>query len=203
MPGKVLDVFVQPAEWTGDEDERPIVKLAVTLDHELNGVPVRASSAMRAMPSDECKFVSHAMRYPWIDNCPGKVIYKISRVSLSDFEIRTDYKHFMQRKKRSLVLPSGVSLEDAEKFWASLNFGNKTPEEVKLFRPESFTLANAAIERYRELAREGRALTEKMETEVAGQPKIVLGEGVYKGDELYAEERESDPTSEEEKSAVQ
>ncbi|KAF8908913.1 mitochondrial protein Pet127-domain-containing protein [Gymnopilus junonius] len=172
MPGKVLDVFVQPAEWEGEEEERPIVKLAVTLEHELNGTPVKASSAMRAMPNDE-----------W------KVTYKISRVSLPDFEIRNDYKQFIQRKKRSLVLPSGVPLEEAEKFWNSLNFGNKTPEEVKLFRPESFTLANAAIEKYRELAREGRMVSQKMEEDLAGRPKIVLGSGVY---EENTEERNSE-----------
>ena len=131
----------------------------------------------------------------------GKITYNISRVALSDLEIRSDYKEFMQRKKRSLVLPSGVSLEDAEKFWNSLNFGNTTPEEAKMFRPESFALANSAIEKYRELARVGRAISQKMDEDLAGRPKIVLGMGVYEGEELYpeTEERESDSAPDEDK----
>jgi len=86
----------------------------------------------------------------------------------------------MQRKKRALILPSDVTLEQAEEYWTNLTYSNKIPEEkAKLFRPEAFAVAGAAIEKYRELARKGRVLSQEMEERLAGQPKIVLGHGVY------------------------
>ncbi|KDR82737.1 hypothetical protein GALMADRAFT_845001 [Galerina marginata CBS 339.88] len=167
LPGKVLDVFVQPADWTGDEDQRPIMKLAVTLDHELNGTVVRASTALKSTNEE------------W------KINYQIYRVKLSEDEIRSDYKMFLQHKKRTLVLPSDIPLEKAEEFWASLNFGNKLPEgQAKLFRPEAFSLATSSVEKYRELAREGRLFSSQLEASLAGRAKVVLGHGVYEEEPL-------------------
>ena len=47
MPGKALEVYVQPAEWEGLKEETPIKKLVVTLDHQSGGLPTRAVTAMR------------------------------------------------------------------------------------------------------------------------------------------------------------
>jgi hypothetical protein len=54
MPGKVLTVFVQPDDWTGDEEQWPIKKLNVTVEHFLDSVATRGTSAMRSMDND-CK----------------------------------------------------------------------------------------------------------------------------------------------------
>jgi hypothetical protein len=54
MPRRVLTVFVQPDDWTGDELQRPIKKLNVTLEHFLNSEPVRATAAMRSTENN-CK----------------------------------------------------------------------------------------------------------------------------------------------------
>jgi len=54
LPGKVLDIFVQPADWDGDEEQRPLQKLAVTIEHKLDGEPTRAANAMRAI-DEKCK----------------------------------------------------------------------------------------------------------------------------------------------------
>lgn len=54
MPGKVLEVFVQPEEWNGPKEEVPIKKLVVTLDHQSGGLPTRAATAMTQ--PDHCKY---------------------------------------------------------------------------------------------------------------------------------------------------
>ncbi|KAF4617875.1 hypothetical protein D9613_006069 [Agrocybe pediades] len=169
LPGKILDIFVQPAEWVGDEEQRPLKKLAVTLEHKLDGEPTRAANAMRATDAK------------WT------VEYRVARVTIPEWEIRADYKFFMQRKKRSLILPSDVTLEQAEEYWTNLTYSNKIPEEkAKLFRPEAFAVAGAAIEKYREISRKGRLLAQEMEQRLAGQPKILLGHGIYEEKEsLY------------------
>jgi hypothetical protein len=100
-----------------------------------------------------------------------------------DSEIYSDYVQVMGRKKRTMILPSSVSLADAEKFWENLVFHQKEGQKdaPKMpFRPEGFTTQmTAAVEKYRELSREGRLRTQKMEQEEAGKPKYVFGEGVY------------------------
>jgi hypothetical protein len=47
MPGKVLEVYVQPADWEGQREEVPIKKLVMTLDHQSGGLPTRAVTAMK------------------------------------------------------------------------------------------------------------------------------------------------------------
>jgi hypothetical protein len=94
------------------------------------------------------------------------------------------------KKKRVFVLPSNIStMDEGRKFWESLNFSNKLDkaESAKVFRPESFTLATALVEKYRQLSRQGRVLSQQMEQAEAGRPKIVLGRGLYEADEDWAE----------------
>jgi len=54
MPLKVLSVFVQPDNWTGDEQQRPMKKLNVTLEHFLGSELVRGNAAMRSTENN-CK----------------------------------------------------------------------------------------------------------------------------------------------------
>lgn len=54
MPGKALTVFVQPDDWTGDEQQWPVKKLSVTVEHFLDSVPTRGTTAMRSSNND-CK----------------------------------------------------------------------------------------------------------------------------------------------------
>ncbi|KAH9480468.1 mRNA degradation protein, mitochondrial [Psilocybe cubensis] len=160
QPGKLLGIYIQPAEWSG-EGEKPIKKLHVTVEHKLNGVPARPNAALGAI---EAK---------WDIN------YKIERVDLSQELLWSDYNSMLKRKKRTLSLPSSVSLEDAEKYWENLSF-NKANETVsKAFNADSFTLAQESVEKYRRLARAGRKEMERKEQLLAGLPKIVYGQGVY------------------------
>lgn len=54
MPGKTLTVFVQPDDWTGDEEQWPIKKLNVTVEHLVDSVATRGTTAMRSTEND-CK----------------------------------------------------------------------------------------------------------------------------------------------------
>ena len=54
MPGKVLTVFVQPDDWTGDEEQWPMKKLNVTVEHFLDSIPTRGAIGMRS-PDNDCK----------------------------------------------------------------------------------------------------------------------------------------------------
>lgn len=51
--------------------------------------------------------------------------------------------------------------------------------KLQPFNPDSFSLAQESVERYRRLAREGRLETRKKEDLLAGRPKILYGHGVY------------------------
>lgn len=109
--------------------------------------------------------------------------YNIGISYQPDSEIYADYEQVMTRKKRTMILPSSVSPEQAEKYWDNLVFHRRGDEEdvpKAAFRPENFTTQlTLNVEKYRELSREGRVHTEQMAREEAGRPKMVLGEGVY------------------------
>ncbi len=135
----------------------------------------------------------------------GTVSYQIGRPKLSDEDVRRDYASMEFRKKRLLVLPSSVStMDEAKEFWDNLSFSKKIDEEVaKEFRPDSFTLATAAVEKYRELSRQGRLHSQRMEEEEADRPKIVLGHGqneeewvdLWKSRDIAVEESQKVPAS--------
>ena len=59
MPGRVLNVFVQPDDWTGDEEQWPTKKLNVTVEHFLDSVSTRGTVAMRSLKNDckRCLFI--------------------------------------------------------------------------------------------------------------------------------------------------
>src|SRR5260221_1162451 len=98
----------------------------------------------------------------------GTISYQIGRPVATEEEIRRGYTALEARKKRVLVLPSNVStMDEGRRFWQSLNFSSSLDkaESAKAFRPESFTLATALVEKYRELSRQGRLQSQQMEEE--------------------------------------
>ena len=189
MPGKVLEVYVQPADWQGPTEDAPIKKLVMTLDHQSGGLPTRAVTAMKQ--PDHCSLhIFPSFELLLMCGKTGTVTYQIGRPALSEEDIRRDYNGLEARKKRVLVLPSSVStMDEGRRFWESLNFSSNLDkaESAKAFRPESFTLATALVEKYRELSRQGRLLSQQIDEEEAGRPKIVLGRGLYEEDEEWAE----------------
>lgn len=58
-------------------------------------------------------------------------------------------------------------------------------EKLKIAKPPSelrFSSPSAAVQRYREMSRQGRREYEKMKEAEKGMPKILLGHGVYTGE---------------------
>ena len=55
VPGRVMDVYVRPMKWEGSEEERPIEQLLVTLEHKVNGEPMRVAQALRTT-DEQCTF---------------------------------------------------------------------------------------------------------------------------------------------------
>jgi hypothetical protein len=182
FPNKVMTVFVQPDDWTGDEQQWPMKKLNVTVEHFLDSECARGATAMKSTDKKCKRCLSDHSRYKSHARTKGTIKYNIGLSTETDSEIQSDYQQVMTRKKRTLVLPSSVPFEDAEKYWENLVFhqrkgGEDAPKAA--FRPEGFTTVSVAVEKYRELARAGRLDTERLAVEEAGRPKIVLGEGVY------------------------
>lgn len=124
------------------------------------------------------------------------------RSTLGSEDLKAGLRMLEKRKNRPHVLPSDVPLEKAEEFWKTLNYNTASQlvpdgEDAKAFRPDQFVLANDAVERFREVSREGRKLSQEMEKAHAGLPKIVLGHGVYEEQEdLFFKEPQHAPTSE-------
>jgi len=117
----------------------------------------------------------------------GKVKYTIGKPLISEEDIRRDLKYLEARKKRILTLPSYVSIDDAETYWRSLNYNPSVDRVVipKVFSIDAFGTPNSSVESYRQMSREGRKLTEQLEAEEKGKPKLVVGEGVYVEDEEW------------------
>jgi hypothetical protein len=118
----------------------------------------------------------------------GTVEYQIMRSTLGPEDLKASLRLVEKRKNRQHVLPSDVPLEGAEEYWKSLNYNTARQlvpdgEDAKVFRPDQFVLANDAVERFREVSREGRKFSEETEKAHAGLPKIVLGHGVYEEEE--------------------
>jgi hypothetical protein len=106
-----------------------------------------------------------------------------------------------------------VSYEQLPAYWHGLNFGGEDgallvdalddsrPFDYSKFRPPS-----ATVERYRELARQGREFSEMMEQMEAGRKKVVLGEPFDISDvevEAYEAEEERVPQDLEAASALE
>ncbi|KIM43393.1 hypothetical protein M413DRAFT_444219 [Hebeloma cylindrosporum] len=183
VPGKVMEVYVRPMKWEGTEEERPIQQLLLTLEHKVDGMPVRVAQALRTT------------------NEKWTVEFQITRSTLGSEDLQAGLRMLEKRKNRPYVLPSDVPLEEAEEYWRSLNYNTASRlvpdmEDAKAFRPDQFILANDSVERFREVSREGRKFSQEMEKVHAGMPKILLGHGVYEEEEdLFFKEPQHPETS--------
>lgn len=103
--------------------------------------------------------------------------YEITQSTLPQEVIHAKFEKLEGRKKRSHVLPSSVSLDEAQEYWDSILFHKRDDDEGPTVKPsaDDFTLANTAIERYRQLSRNGRLYSQKLEKLYTGKPKVVLG----------------------------
>ncbi|KAF8208860.1 mitochondrial protein Pet127-domain-containing protein [Mycena galopus ATCC 62051] len=191
---KELNVWVQPAEWTG-EGEAPMRQISVRAKSFLNESPVTGSRA-----------INGSSTLPWT------LHWIISHLSDDQDEIRHNFGKCMERKFRAYSLPTGVSFEDLPQYWSELNFGNEPKSEghesddlPEDFDYRKFCLPNERVQVLRDLARSGRELSELLEKRDAGRKKIVLGEPFEISDremETYVSEEDRDDVQEDVSSAL-
>jgi len=176
-PGKAMDVFVRPAEWSG-EGEKPVTQLVVELSHTLDGESAKPYEVLRSTTQN------------W------GMEYKIYKAALPKEVIMYRLQTAETRKTRLFVLPSSVALEDAQKYWEGLSYNPKLALNTKEFKLSNFTIADPGIEKFREVSREGRLLYNELQRLQQGKPKIVLGHGVYEEEEsLFFKEPRSEAAS--------
>jgi len=153
-----MSVYVEPADWKGDESERPIKLLKVQAtsyngDHFIRGE--------RAVSSSD----------PWT------IHYVISQLSLPEDEIHTLLQGAEARQFRAYNIPTGVDPDTLQSFWDALNFGGKSVEQDgTTFRPEVFKPPTKNVAMLRTMARAGREESERIAQLEFGKQKIVLGE---------------------------
>ena len=109
--------------------------------------------------------------------------YKIFKAALPHEVLMHRLQTTEARKTRQLVLPSTVSLQDAQAYWESLSYNPKLAIDTKEFKLSNFIVAGPNIEEFREVSREGRLLYKELQRRQEGKPKIVLGQGVYEEEE--------------------
>ena len=122
--------------------------------------------------------------------------YKIFKAALPHEVLMHRLQTTEARKTRQLVLPSTVSLKDAQAYWESLSYNPKLALNTKEFKPSNFIVAGPNIEEFREVSREGRLLYKELQRRQEGKPKIVLGQGVYEEEEslFFKEPRAEAPS---------
>ncbi|KAL1692815.1 mitochondrial protein Pet127-domain-containing protein, partial [Schizophyllum commune] len=106
----VLHVWVQPVDWVGVEEEKPIVELAVTSASYLGDKPVKGYVAVPSV------------------NKPWTIHYTISRSSDTFADIRKRLAAARERQTFAMSLPTGISRAQISEFLANLNFGGPAGE---------------------------------------------------------------------------
>ncbi|KAJ7134543.1 mitochondrial protein Pet127-domain-containing protein [Mycena epipterygia] len=189
---KELNVWVQPAEWSSDEETEPPMKQ----------LAIRAQSFLSDSPVNGARAINSSIFFL------GTLHWSISHLSDNQDDIRKSFAQCMDRKFRAYSLPTGISFEDLPQFWSELNFGGP-PESTEPKEPETaaqprlsedfdygkFRLPDERIQNLRDLARSGREFSEMLERAEAGKKKIVLGEPYDISDveiETYEEEEDRD-----------
>jgi hypothetical protein len=172
-----LNIWVEPLEWKGPEDQRPIRQLDVKITNLLGGDPVRGSRAVSEVDS-QCKMPNLHLKKP-INHLllPGTVHYSISRLTGTDTDVRAGLQAAKLRQFREYIIPTGV--ENVKEWWEQLNFSgapSKDGEPSVPYNKKNFAHPDDRIRKLRSLSRFGRDETEKLALEEFGKPKYVLGE---------------------------
>jgi hypothetical protein len=135
----------------------------------------------------------------------GTMKYSIAKAVLPDDVVRHNLSSAQQRKHRTLTLPSNVTMDKAREYWENLSYNPKLKAVTKEFKSSHFCMADPTIQRYRDISNEGRVWYEERQKQMAGKPKIVLGQGVYEEDEslLSLQESKQEPQQESQQAQVQ
>ncbi|GLB38468.1 putative mitochondrial protein Pet127 [Lyophyllum shimeji] len=153
-----LNVWVQPLEWAGEEEDRPIRQLEVKVSNYLGQDPVRGWTAVASVEQ------------PWT------IHWSISKLSSSQSDIKQALQGAKERQFRFYDIPTGWDPESVGQFWRDLSFSGQAPSgeplEVNL---ENFRVPGKRIKQLRAMARSGREETRRLASEEMGKPKVWLG----------------------------
>ncbi|KAG5648278.1 hypothetical protein DXG03_004848 [Asterophora parasitica] len=162
LEGKdVMNVWVQPVEWDGAAEDRPIRQLEVKISNYLSEDPVRGSTA-----------VSSCADQPWTAH------WSVARLSCSgtgEEESRRALQGAKDRQFRYYDIPTGWDPESVSEFWSGLSFNGQPPEDAGKFTPSNFRVAGKRTQLLRSMARSGREETVRIRNEEAGRKKVWLG----------------------------
>ncbi|KAG6877748.1 hypothetical protein C0993_004251 [Termitomyces sp. T159_Od127] len=153
----VMNVWVQQEKADVAEGEAaPIKQLEVKVSNFLGQMPVRGSTAVAA--ADE----------PWTTH------WSISRLMSSKADIHLALDAAKSRQFRYIDIPTGLDMKTVGAMWSALNFGGVERAEGGTEPPpiHYFKEAGPRTQELRDLARAGRAHTEKKMVEEAGQAKV-------------------------------
>ncbi|KAF7299066.1 hypothetical protein MIND_00854900 [Mycena indigotica] len=183
-----LNVWVQPADWTGD-GQPPMHQLVIRTQSFLDNIPVSGNRAINSAPE-----------HPWT------IHWSLSHLTEQQDLIYRAYSQAMERKFRAWSIPTGVSVKDLPQFWEAVNHGAPaSTEESKPtdgdksaqsppqdFDPARFRKADMRVQALRKMARSGREFTKKMlEHDARRRKKIVLGEPYEPEDVIFDQVSES------------
>ncbi|TFK40597.1 mitochondrial protein Pet127-domain-containing protein [Crucibulum laeve] len=154
-----LNIWVEPEQWEGAAEDRPIKQLEVTVTNYLGQEPVTGNEAVSSTTK------------PWT------IHYTITHLIDDEFAVRKRLLGCQERQFRAYAIPAGVALDDLPKFWDTLNFGPPSTEESKEsdFDPKFFREPSASINKMRALAQQGRKETLRLYELDSKKPKIVFG----------------------------
>ncbi|KAG5651235.1 hypothetical protein H0H81_009354 [Sphagnurus paluster] len=162
LEGKdVMNVWVQPVEWDGDLEARPIRQLEVKASNFLGQDPVRGSTAVSAVDQ------------PWTTH------WSVARLSSTGAEIHRALQGAKDRQFRFYDIPTGFDTESMGQFWDNLSFNGQSPAGE--YNPSNFREAGARVMHLRQMARSGREETVRIAAEEAGKTKVWLGGEVEAG----------------------
>lgn len=181
---EAMYVWVEPAEWDGDEEQKPVEQLRVEVKSYLGEDPVLGHRAVSQCwkPESPCKplivFQGRAEQSGALAFA-GTMEYKIQRLEVDQAKAKADLASAKEKMFKAHIVPAGVDAEDLEEYWQTLSHGNATERhssEVN-FDPGHFqTVVPPFIQTLRELSRKGRQESLDLEEKYKDAPKIVLGE---------------------------
>lgn len=181
-----MRVWVQPEAWEGEEAARPITELEVRAEGMIGGQAMPNNQlAINACTTAPCAFCFSSPCCDVLTFGIGSINLSILRSARHQDELHANKSFSLQRQFRALPLPTGVSFEDAETYWHSIDHGQvraresadgEGPMEHPPFDPKRVMRPSQDTLSIRRLARQGAKALAKEKQEWEGRAKVVWGE---------------------------
>ncbi|KAJ2935143.1 hypothetical protein H1R20_g1925, partial [Candolleomyces eurysporus] len=157
-------VWVEPLEWDGEPEQKPIEQLRVEVKSYIGEDPVPGFRAVTNAANPDT---------PW------SMQYKIQRLDVKPDVARKKLTAVQEKILKTYLIPSGIEPENLEEYWQTLGHGTK-PESVEgaaaAFDPSLFTAPPQFIQKLRELSRKGKEEKIQMLEKYKDVPVSVLGQ---------------------------